>query len=202
MKVLVACEFSGRVRDAFARRGHDAWSCDLLPSETPGNHIQGDVTPLLKEHWDLLIAHPPCTFLCSSGARWVYDERYPNRAKDREGAVSFFMLFANAQIERIAIENPIGIMSTRYKKPTQIIQPYYFGEPAAKTTCLWLKNLPKLNPTHALFPSRGEVVTASGRTWSKWFYDTSCIPYKERGHERSKTFQGIAEVMAEQWGSL
>jgi hypothetical protein len=215
-RVLVACEFSGRVRDAFTNIGFDAWSCDIIPSELPGNHIQDDVLRHLSDGWDLMVAHPPCTYLAVSGARWLHDARYPTRVKDQQEAIQFFKALANAPIDKIAIENPVGIMSSIMKQNfpnflKQIIQPYYFGEEATKTTCLWLKNLPPLfhldKPN--LFGDRvthvsdgGVVVTKTQRKWSKWFYDTSLLPYEIRGHERSKTFQGIADAMAEQWGKL
>ena len=143
MKVLVACEFSGIVRDAFKAKGHDAWSCDLLPTEIPGQHIQGDVLDILNDGWDLMIAHPPCTDLCSSGARWFAEKRKDGRQQE---SINFFMLLVIAPVEKIAVENPVGIMSTIYRKPDQIIQPWQFGHGETKATCLWLKNLPKLTP--------------------------------------------------------
>jgi len=144
MKILIACEFSGPVREAFAARGHDAWSCDLLPSEIPGNHIQDDVLDHLSG-WDMMIAFPPCTHLAVSGARW-----FPQKIADgrQQASIDFFMELANADIPKIAIENPIGIMSTKWRKPDQIIQPWQFGHGETKATCLWLKNLPKLQPTN------------------------------------------------------
>ena len=141
MKVLIACEFSGIVREAFRAKGHDAWSCDFLPTEIEGNHIQGDVLEVLDKGWDLMIAHPPCTYLATSGSRWLYDKRYPNRRGDQKKAIEFFMALINADIYQVAVENPVGIMSTVYRKPDQIIHPYYFGDEAQKATCLWLKNL-------------------------------------------------------------
>ena len=190
MRVLVACEFSGIVRDAFLARGHDAWSCDLLPSERPGNHIQADIRYGIPSGlWDVMIAFPPCTHLASSGARWFKDKQY-----EQGHAIAFFMRFATSDIPRIAIENPIGIMSTRYRKPDQIIQPWQFwaGEPGngeVKATCLWLKNLPKLVPT---------TPNETGRIPRIW----KMGPSPTRGQERSRTYQGIANAMAEQWGSL
>lgn len=209
MRVLVACEYSGTVREAFASRGHDAWSCDILPTEIPGNHIQGDVVPLLKEKWDLLIAHPPCTYLSVSGARWFYHPedghlptserrphpKYPNRRKDQQDAIEFFMLFANCSIPKIAIENPIGVISSKWRKPDQIIEPWQFGDEASKKTCLWLKGLPKL--THTNVVGKGKMqVTKSGKVLPEWYSNASKA---DRGKIRSKTFQGIADAMAEQW---
>jgi hypothetical protein len=195
MNVLVACEFSGRVRDAFTRAGHCAASCDLLPSDTPGNHYQGDVREVLELGWDLMIAHPPCTYLCSSGIHW--NTRRPERAQMTDESVGFFMLLANAPIPRIAIENPVGVMSTRYRKPDQIIQPYHFGHPESKKTCLWLNGLPPLMATNSLaLPSSGRWAnqTASGQN--------RIGPSPDRWKIRSETYQGIADAMAEQWGSV
>lgn len=208
-RVLVACEFSGTVRDAFIARGHDAWSCDLQPTERPGPHIQGDVLALLDEEWSLLIAHPPCTYLTCTGNKWFKPEfaaRFPNRAKQREEAVEFFMRFANAPIERICIENPVGIMSTRWRPADEIIDPTSFGHEANKKTCLWLKGLPRLVRTHADAPLFGAVKPIgerayfkSGKSMPKWYADA---PAASRASVRSKTFQGIADAMAEQWSSL
>ena len=190
MKVLVACEFSGIVRDAFLKRGHDAWSCDLLPTEQPGPHIQGnvlwslDVACLNRVDWDLMIAHPPCTFLAVSGARWFRSSE--DRIKAQDLAVKFFLELSKAPVERIAIENPIGIMSTKWRKPDQIIQPWQFGHGETKATCLWLKNLPFLMPTNV-------VEGRDGRIWKE-------PPSPERWKNRSRTYQGIANAMAEQWG--
>lgn len=181
MKVLVACEFSGIVRDAFAREGHDAWSCDLLPSERPGQHLQCDIRGVLEQEWDLMIAHPPCTHLAVSGARW-----FAEKQKEQAQAIEFFMLLANAPIDRIAVENPISIMSTRWRKPDQIIQPWQFGHGETKATCLWLKGLPLLVPTNV-------VAGREGRVWK-------LPPSPDRWKERSRTFLGIAEAMAKQWG--
>ena len=216
MKVLVACEESQRVCIAFRDLGHEAYSCDLIECSGghPEWHIQQDVLPLLrggckfvtvdgKEHkvdaWDLIIAHPPCTYLTVSGNRWFNVEKYGDaaikRAKDREEGAAFFMEFTKANCEHIAIENPIGIMSTRYRKPDQIIQPYQFGHPYTKQTCLWLKNLPKLYPTKVLEkPKEGWVnqsFTPDGRYGGFKAFNGS--------KERSKTFEGIAKAMANQW---
>lgn len=141
MKVLIGCEYSGILRDEFAARGHDAMSCDLLPTEKPGKHYQGDVRDILNDGWDMMIAHPPCSHLAVSGAAWFEQKRKDGR---QQQGIDFFMLLVNAPIERIAIENPIGIMSTVYRKPDQIVNPFNFGDPVRKPTCLWLQNLPKL----------------------------------------------------------
>lgn len=210
MKVLVACEYSGIVREAFKLKGHDAWSCDILPTEIPGNHIQDDVFKIITMDWDLIIAHPPCTFLSVSGARWFYhpedghlptDERrphprYPRRRQDQEDAVKFFLTLYNAPANKIAVENPIGVMSTKFRKPDQIIEPFMFGNEASKKTCLWLKGLPKLVPTNIVGKGKMQVL-ASGKTLPEWYSNAS---KKERGKIRSKTFQGIADAMANQWG--
>ncbi len=194
MKVLIACEFSGRVRDAFIKRGHDAVSCDLLPTELPGPHIQGDVIPHLTEDWDLMIAHPPCTHLAVSGAAW-----FKYKEKEQKKSLEFVKLLLDASIPKIALENPVSIISTRIRKPTQIIQPYEFGEPISKKTCLWLKNLPKLIPTKIV--DKGEFITfKSGKRMPKWYAEQWRKPKEERMRERSRTFQGIADAMAEQWG--
>jgi len=207
MKVLVACEFSGAVRDAFTKLGHDAWSCDLLPNETPGNHYQGSVLDIIGGgEWDLMIAHPPCTYLTLTGNKWFkpeFADRFPNRHQQRQEAVDFFMLLANANIPKIAIENPIGVMSRIYRKPNQIIQPYEYGHETTKATCLWLKGLPNLKPTNIV--SKGEVVISkSGNRMSRWYYETSKLPLKGgiRAKARSVTFQGIADAMADQWGRM
>lgn len=250
MRVLVACEFSGVVRDAFAALGHDAWSCDLLPSEAAGLHYQGDVTHVLDgwvpvrhqsecdpdgsgwcgivdadpatccclgptqddveyrvldgtlfgrprhaPHWDLMIAHPPCTYLASSGLHW--NARRPERQALTEDAIRFVRQLADAPIPRIAVENPIGCLSTRWRKPEQIIQPWMFGHDASKATCLWLKNLPLLEPTDVLPGGRSARrgnQTASGQN--------RLPPSPGRWKIRAQTYQGIADAMAAQWGSL
>jgi hypothetical protein len=190
----VACEFSGAVRDAFRALGHDAWSCDLLPAEAPGPHIQGDVLQALGEGWDLMIAHPPCTYLASSGLHW--NTRRPERAALTEEALAFVLALADAPIPRIAVENPIGCLSTRWRKPDQIIQPWQFGHDASKATCLWLKGLPPLQPTDVLpggRTARRANQTASGQN--------RLGPSPTRWKERSVTYAGIARAMAEQWGT-
>ena len=204
MKVLIACEESQAVTIEFRKLGHEAYSCDLYECSGghPEWHIQGDVLPLLKQEWDMIIAFPPCTYLTVTGNRWFNIERYGEKAiqrhKDREEAIKFFMEFVNAKCERIAIENPVGAMSTVYKKPTQIIQPYMFGDTERKTTCLWLKGLPKLKPTNIVKP---ELYTyKDGRTDGLWHVKTIGLPAGERSRIRSKTFPGIAKAMAIQWG--
>jgi len=191
MKVLIACEFSGTVRDAFIKKGHDAWSCDLLPTETEGPHIEGDVTKILNDGWDLMIAHPPCTHLATSGARW-----FKNKVKEQAEALEFVSLLLNAPIPKIALENPISIISSKIRKPDQIIQPWMFGHNERKSTCLWLKNLPCLQPTNIV--DKGEMhITKSGKALPKWY---NLPPSPNRWKIRSKTFEGIALAMAEQWG--
>ena len=182
MKILIACEFSGVVRDAFTKLGHDAWSCDLLPSESKGNHLQTDVLGVLNNDWDMMIAHPPCTHLAVSGARWFKDKR-----EEQLTAIKFFMALVNAPIPKIAIENPISIMSTRYRKPDQIVQPWQYGHGETKATCLWLKNLPLLQPTNVVEGRKPRVHLLP--------------PSPERWKLRSITYEGIANAMASQWGS-
>ncbi|MFZ3385339.1 MAG: hypothetical protein WA144_15570 [Candidatus Methanoperedens sp.] len=199
MKVLIACEFSGVVREAFKARGHDVWSCDLLPSEIPGQHIQDDVLKYLNKGWDLMIAHPECTFLTVSGNRWMkpeYQMKFPDRPQQRKKAIEFFMKIVNAPIDKICVENPVGIMSTLYRKPEQIIQPYQFGHKEPKKTCLWLKNLPLLQPTKLVEPEY--FISKSGKRLASWYYLPSNTP--ERKKLRQRTFTGIAESMANQWG--
>lgn len=192
MKVLVACEYSGVVRDAFRARGHDAWSCDILPTETPGPHLQRDVRDVLGDYWDIMVAHPPCTHLAVSGARWFHKKR-----EQQDAALEFVRTLLSAPIRRIALENPVSIISSRIRKPDQLIQPWQFGHEATKTTCLWLKGLPELVPTNIV--GKGERhVTKSGRSLPKWY---NLPPSVDRWRERSRTFLGIAEAMAEQWGA-
>lgn len=181
MRVLVACEFSGIVRQAFIDQGHDAISCDLLPSEKGGKHYAGDVRNILYDKWDMMIAHPPCTHLAVSGARWFKDKK-----KEQKEALEFVELLLDAPIAKIALENPISIISTKIRKPDQIIQPWQFGHGETKATCLWLKGLPKLQPTNI-------VKGREGRVWKM-------PPGPRRSKERSRTYQGIAFAMAQQWG--
>ena len=204
MKVLIACEYSGVVRDAFSKKGHFAISCDLLPTDKQGLHHQGTVTDILDERWDLMIAHPPCTYLAVSGNRWLYNKdgsRNEERWTNRREALDFVRLLMNAPIERIAVENPVSVISSEIRKPDQIIQPWQFGDEAQKTTCLWLKNLPKLKPTKIV--GKGEFVTfKSGKKHPAWYAEAfaKAKTKAERQKLRSKTFQGIADAMAEQWG--
>ena len=181
MKVLIACEFSGVVREAFTKLGEDAWSCDLLPTESPSNkHYQCDVRDIIYNGWDLMIAHPPCTHLAVSGARW-----FKEKLKEQEEALEFVKFLLNAPIEYITLENPISIISSKICKPTQIIQPWMFGHGEVKATCLWLKNLPRLTPTNRVEGRDPRVHYAS--------------PGENRWKERSRTLKGIAEAMAMQW---
>ena len=184
MKVLVACEFSGIVRDAFIARGHEAMSCDLLPSEAEGPHYRGDVRDVLDFPWDLMIAHPPCTHLSVSGAKHFAGKRLTGR---QQAAVSFFMSLAKADIPRIAIENPVCIMSSLWRKPDQVVQPWQFGHGETKATCLWLKGLPPLEPTEIVEGREQRVFRMP--------------PSADRWKLRSATFAGIAAAMAEQWGA-
>ena len=193
MNILIACEYSGTVRDAFARQGHNAVSCDLLPSDTDGHHVIGDIRDLLDGEWDMLIAFPPCTHLAVSGARWFPEKRADGRQQE---GIDFFMDMVNAPIDRIAIENPIGIMSSHYRKPNQIIQPWMFGHLEQKSTCLWLKNLPTLESTDNVLEA---MMDLPKNKRERLHY---LPPSEDRWKLRSKTFQGIAEAMADQWGNL
>ena len=192
MRVLVACESSGRVRDAFRAAGHDAVSCDVLPTEAPGPHIEGDVLPHLADGWDMIVAFPPCTHLAVSGARHFAAKRADGRQQE---GIAFFLAIAAAPVAKLAIENPVGIMSSLYRKPDQVIQPWQFGHDASKTTCLWLRGLPHLVPTDVLtMPERGRWAnqTASGQN--------RLGPSPDRWKQRSATYPGIASAMAAQWG--
>jgi len=195
VKVLVACEYSGIVRDAFTVRGFDATSCDILPTENKGKHYQGDIFDILYDGWDLMIAHPPCTHLAVSGARWFKDKQ-----KEQKEALEFVKKLLDAPIKYIALENPVSIISSKIRKPNQIIQPYQFGHEAQKTTCLWTKNLPNLIPTNIV--GKGEFITyKSGKKHPKWYADALALPKQERMKVRSKFWPGIAEAMADQWGT-
>jgi len=196
MKVLVACEYSGIVRDAFAAKGHDAWSCDILPTESPGNHFQGDVLEHLYKGWDLMIAHPPCTHLAVSGARWFTEGKKPWSLQ--EDALNFVRKLLDAPIDKIALENPVSVISTKIRKPNQIIQPFEYGHDVTKKTCLWLKNLPNLKPTKIVKP---DIVLVNGKKMSRMHYESFKLPSKERSKVRSKFYTGIAEAMADQWGT-
>jgi len=229
MRVLIACEESQRVTLEMRRLGHEAYSCDMLPCSgghpewhfhqdalltvtRGGGRLETGEDRYMSHGFDLMVSHPPCTYLTSSGARWfshpddghlpVGQRRphplYPTRAQDREDAIQFFLAFANASVPKIAIENPIGILSTRYRKPDQIVHPWWFGDQASKSTCLWLKDLPLLTPTNIV--SKGEFVEmSSGRRMAKWFADTKKSKVSETRYLRSKTFPGFARAMAEQW---
>lgn len=199
-RILVACEESQAVTIELRKLGHEAYSCDIIECSGghPEWHLQQDVTPLLEQHWDMIIAFPPCTHLAVSGAAWFAEKRKDGR---QQQGIDFFMLFANAKCERMAIENPVGIMSSKWRKPDQIIQPWMFGEEFSKKTCLWLKELPKLEPTNIV--EKGEQVKyKSGKSMPKWYADAFGLPPEERARVRSKTFPGIAQAMATQWGSL
>ena len=218
MKVLVACEYSGRVRDAFLANGHDAMSCDLLPTEVPGPHYQGSVTDVINNGWDLMICHPPCTYLAVSGMHWTTRGlRDPSLTED---ALAFVQLLMDAPIARIALENPISVISSRIRKPDQIIQPWMFGEDASKSTCLWLKGLPLLKPTNiiegqlyccGLKIENGDVrgcPNCNGDKKAKRIYgnqtpsgQNNLGPSPTRWKERSRTFEGIADAMADQYGN-
>ena len=197
MRVLIACEFSGTVRDAFLRRGHYALSCDLLPceSEASGDHYQGNVLDILDHGWDLMIAHPPCTYLCASGLHW--NKRRPERVSLTEEALDFVRLLLDAPIPRIALENPVGCISTRIRPYDQAIQPYQFGHDASKKTCLWLKNLPPLRPTQFIEP---RMVNGKPRWGNQTDSGQNRLPPSaDRWAIRSETYEGIAKAMAEQW---
>ena len=221
MKVLIACEESQRVCQAFRERGHEAYSCDVIECSGghPEWHILHDVIPLLNGNcdfvtsdgtnhkidgrWDLIIAHPPCTYLTISGNRWFNVEKYGKKAMqrqtDREKAIDFFMKIANADCDKICIENPVGCMSTVWRKPDQIIQPYHFGDPFEKKTCLWFKGLPLLRKTKEVdIPDRKKF--KSGKTMALWYSELFRLPQRERQRLRSQTFPGIARAMSEQWG--
>jgi len=218
MNILIACEYSGIVRDAFIKAGHNAVSCDILPTEKAGPHYQGSVLDILDggdwvEKWDMMIAHPPCTYLTVTGNKWFYhpddkgpmDERrphpkFPNRREQREEAFEFFMELANAPIDKIAIENPVGIVSSRWRKPEQITCPTNFGHKEPKKTCLWLKGLPVLKPTEVMEPEYH--TTKSGKRMPKWYaYADKSKGQAHRAKIRSATFQGLADAMANQWGT-
>jgi hypothetical protein len=208
MKILIACEYSGTVRDAFIRAGHDAMSCDLLPTESPGPHYEGSVFDIIDEGWDMMIAHPPCTHLAVSGAKWFPEKRADGRQRE---AIELFMRMYSADIPLVAVENPVGIISGEYIpkhfpdlaekyglpiKSSQIIQPWQFGDSYQKTTCLWLKGLPLLQ--HTKIVDKGEFyIGPDGRKMAQWY---NLPPSPERAKIRSKTFPGIAEAMADQWG--
>jgi hypothetical protein len=201
MRVLIACEFTGTIREAFQSKGHRSYSCDLRPSEIPGNHFQCDVREVINDHWDLIIAHPPCTYLSSAGSWTMHPNhagKYPGRKELRQSAYDFFMMFTRLKCKRVCIENPAGCMSVLYKPPTQIIEPYYFGQSQRKRTCLWLKGLPRLNGLLevAMDPKKFEplpgFISKSGK--KRYFIDM-----QNTEAQRSKSFPAIAEAMAQQW---
>lgn len=204
MKVLIACEFSGIVREAFRKRGHYVWSCDLEPSEREGHHYQGDVFDIINRGWDLMIAHPPCTYLTVTANKWLKDQPPrksgalvgEERRRARDEAVEFFVKLCESSIDRICVENPVGVMSSLYRKPDQIIQPFHFGHKESKKTCLWLKNLPLLTPTN-IVKEEPRMVLKSGKTMPEWYARPKAG--KDRQNMRNRTFEGIAEAMAEQW---
>lgn len=196
MKILIACEFSGIVRDAFIKKGHDAVSCDLLPTEAPGPHYQGDVLKILNKGWDMMIAHPPCTYLTVTANRSFLNN--PDRWKKRYEAMLFVWQLFNAPIEKICIENPVGVISTYVRKPNQYIQPYQYGHTDSKKTGLWLKRLPLLKPTKSIKPEY--IVAPSGKRMSKTHAMNPSTNNLNNKKLRSKTYQGIADAMANQWG--
>ena len=193
MKILIACEYSGIVRDAFAAKGHDAWSCDILPTENEGNHFQGDVLKYLDKGWDMMIAHPPCTYLSNAGARFLYPKGKLNEDRYKLGlkAKKFFMALYNTPINKICVENPISSKIFALPKYSQIIQPYEYGHPIQKRTCLWLKNLSQLKPTNITYKKQSTKIPGN------WFNKGG----KDRQKNRSKFFKGIAKAMADQWGN-
>lgn len=215
LNVLIACEFSGTVRDAFTKLGHIAVSCDLEPTDVPGLHYHGSVMDILEKNpfngqpWDLMIAHPPCTYLTLAGNRWFkpeYAERFPTRIQDRQDGADFFMTLMNANIPHISVENPIGVMSSIYRKPDQIIQPWMFGDPFQKSTCLWLKDLPILTPTNivekGVFFEWTDKKTGKVKRQAQWYMDAlNGKTPAERQKIRNKTFQGIADAIAEQYSN-
>jgi len=205
MKVLVACEESQAVTKEFRKLGHIAYSCDILDCSGghPEWHLKKDLTKVIKDKWDMIIAFPPCTYLTVTGNAWFNIEKYGDKAiqrhKDRDDAVKFFMDIANADCDKICIENPIGVMSTKWRKPDQIFQPYHFGDAFEKKTCLWLKGLPKLEHTKVVKPPE-RTKFKSGKTMATWFVKAWSLSPKERSIARSKTFPGVAKAMANQWG--
>jgi site-specific DNA-cytosine methylase len=204
MRILVACEESQALTNRFRELDHEAFSCDILPCSGghPEWHFQQDVTELLEQKWDMIVAFPPCTYLTVTGNRWFNIDRYGEKAvqrhKDREDAIKFFLMFANANCDYIAIENPVGIMSSEWRKPDQIINPYDFGDPFEKKTCLWLKGLPPLKTTNVVKPEP-RMAFKSGKTMPAWYADAWKLPKEERSKLRSKTFPGIAQAMVSQW---
>ena len=205
MRVLVACEYSGTVRDAFTKLGHDAWSCDILPTESPGKHIQDDILKHLDNNWDLMIAHPPCTYLSNAGIRWFNEEKYGEKAKLRKQlrleALDFVKKLYYCNIPKICIENPVGYLNHNFKKPDQIVQPYFFGDEESKRTCFWFKNLKPLEHTKLVKP-KIYAYYKTGRKIGKPIYFHEYNSGKDRAKIRSKFWKGIAEAMAAQWGTI
>jgi site-specific DNA-cytosine methylase len=205
MRVLVACEYSGIVRDAFTKLGHDAWSCDILPTESLGNHIQDDILKHLDNNWDLMIAHPPCTYLSNAGIRWFNEEKYGEKAKLRKQlrleALDFVKKLYYCNIPKICIENPVGYLNHNFKKPDQIVQPYFFGDEESKRTCFWFKNLKPLEHTKLVKP-KIYAYYKTGRKIGKPIYFHEYNSGKDRAKIRSKFWNGIAEAMAAQWGTI
>ncbi len=207
INILIACEESQSICMDFRKLGFNSYSCDILPPSGghPEYHLQKDVREVLKEKWDLVIAHPPCTYLTVTGNRWFNVERYGEQAiqrqKYKEEAIEFFMIFANLDCKYVAIENPVGVMSTLWRKPDQIIQPYQFGDPYEKRTCLWLKGLPKLIPTNVVEPPK-RTFYKSGKSMPSWFCECAKLPKEERSIARSKTFPGISQAISSQYGEF
>ena len=207
MRILVACEESQVLTKSFRDIGHDAFSCDVLATsgDNPEWHLQGDVSPILNDGWDMIVAFPPCTYLSVTGNAWFNVEKWGEKAVQRhiarDRAVDFFMSIANADSPMIAIENPVGVMSTRWRKPDQIIFPYQFGNPVSKRTCLWLKGLPELVPTD-IVDEEPRRVYANGKSMGEWYAKSWDLPRSQRAAYRSKTFPGIAKAMAEQWSEF
>ena len=205
MRVLVACEESQAVTKEFRELGHEAYSCDLLPSSGghPEWHYQRDLSEVIDRGWDMIIAFPPCTYLTVTGNRWFNIDKYGDKAvkrhEDRKEAIEFFMKIANSDCDKIVIENPVGVMSSTWRKPNQIINPWQFGDPFEKKTCLWIKGLPELTPTDIVEPAPRKQFK-SGKSMPAWYADAWKLPKEERSTMRSKTFPGIARAMAEQWG--
>ncbi len=204
MKILIACEYSGIVRNAFAAKGHDAWSCDILPTESPGNHFQGDVLEHLDKGWDMMIAHPPCTYLSNAGIAWFNEEKYGDKARTRKKlrleAMEFVKKLYYNDILKVCSENPVGYLNKNWKKPDQIIQPYFFGDEESKRTCFWFKNLKPLKHTKLVKPKiYGYYKT--GKKIGKPIYFHEHNSGKDRAKIRSKFWKGVADAMADQWGN-
>ena len=204
MRILIACEYSGTVREAFAKKGHDAWSCDILPTEIEGNHLQGDILKFLNRGWDLMIAHPPCTYLSNAGIAWFNEDKYGDKARERKRlrleGMEFVKKLYNSSIEKICIENPVGYLNNNWRKPDQIVQPYYFGDPESKRTCLWYKNLKPLKHTKHVKPNIYAYYKTGKKKGKPIYFNDYCKFSEDRGKIRSKFWKGIANAMADQWG--